>query len=47
MNGEEGQEASRDCPFQNVVSEGKEKKVTTGEFQVKEGLLCVCYLGEI
>lgn len=38
----EGEEASRDCPFQNLIAEGKEKKVTRGEFQVKGGLfVCV------
>lgn len=31
MSGEEGEEASRERSFQNLVSEGKEKKVTRGE----------------
>lgn len=33
-----------DCSFQNLGSEGKEKKVTRGECAVKEeGLFCVIW----
>lgn len=31
MSGEEGELAGRHYSFQNLVSEGKEKKVTRGE----------------
>lgn len=31
MSGEEAEEASRECSFRNLVSEGKERKVTRGE----------------